>query len=169
VALMMAHFYAGKTEAAIAAGNKALAINPNNPDVLAKLAGVLYSSGFQKAAVTLAEEASDNVEAIPRDARIVMALDAYRREDWSNASLVSEQINCSDFVVRAIRAAALGQMASPDAGRSLAFLKEAMPDYKTAMRTLMERRRYPDEVIAGLEKGLGRAEMAEPKLASVAD
>lgn len=169
VALMMAHFYAGKTEAAIAAGNRALAINPINPDVLAKLAGVLYSSGFEKAAVTLAEEASENVEAVPRDARIVLALDAYGRQDWSNASLLSEQINCSDFVVRAIRAAALGQMASPDAGRSLAFLKDAMPDYKTAMRTFMERRRYPDDVIVGLERGLGKAEMTESKLALVAD
>ncbi|TWF47820.1 hypothetical protein [Neorhizobium alkalisoli] len=169
VALMMAHFYAGKTETAIAAGNKALAINPNNPDVLAKLAGVLYSSGFQKAAVTLAEEASNDVEAVPRDARIVLALDAYGREDWSNASLVSEQINCSDFVVRAIRAASLGEMASPDAARSLAFLRQAMPDYKTAMRTSMERRRYPDDVIAGLEKGLGKAEVTESKLALATD
>ncbi|MBB4215765.1 tetratricopeptide (TPR) repeat protein [Rhizobium sp. BK212] len=160
VALMMAHFYAGRTDAAIASGNRALALNPDNPDVLAKLAGVLYSSGYRAAGVTLAEDASENVEAVPRDARIVLALEAYRKGDWSNASLVSEQINCSDFVVRAIRAAALGEMGSTAAVGSLAHLEEMLPDYRTSLKPWMERRRYPAEVIASLEEGLTKAERA---------
>lgn len=168
VALMMVNFYSGKTEAAIAAGNKALEINPHNPDVLAKLAGVLQSAGFESAAVSLAKDATENVEAVPRDARIVLALDAYSRGDWSNASLVSEQINCSDFVVRAIRAAALGQMGSPDARRSLEYLHELLPDYRTSLPKWMARRQYRNEVITGLQAGLFRAEKVGEKLALVA-
>jgi len=160
VALMLAHFYAGRTDAAIASGNRALTLNPDNPDVLAKLAGVLYSSGYRAAGVTLAEDASENVEAVPRDARIVLALEAYRKGDWSNASLVSEQINCSDFVVRAMRAAALGEMGSTAAVGSLARLEEMLPDYRTSLKPWMERRRYPAEVIASLEEGLTKAERA---------
>ena len=158
VALMMAQFYIGHSDAAIAAGNQALALNPNNPDVLSKLAAVLYSSGYRDAAVSLAEDAGKNVDAVPRDARIVLSLDSYARGDYSDASLVSEQINCSDFVVRAIRAASLGEMASPGARGSIDYLKAALPDYQTSLRTWMERRRYPAPIIASLERGLAKAE-----------
>lgn len=170
VAIMMAQFYAGRTDAAIAAGNQALAFNRDNPDVLSKLAGVLYSSGFRDAAVSLAEEAGKDVDAVPRDARIVLALDAYTRGDYSNASLVSEQINCSDIVVRAIRAASLGEMASPQASSSLEYLKTELPDYQTSLRQKMEWRRYPTPVIASLERGLTKASKIEirPALAATA-
>ncbi len=168
VALMMAQFYTGKTEPAIAAGNRALSLNPDNPDVLAKLAGVLFSAGYRKAATSLAGEASEHVEAVPRDAVIVLALDAYLRRDWSNASLFAEQINCSDFVVRAIRAASLGEMNASDARRSLAYLKQIMPDYETAMGVWMERRKYPEDVIEALERGLGKAERMQDRIASAA-
>jgi tetratricopeptide (TPR) repeat protein len=164
VAIMMAQFYAGRTEAAIAAGNQALALNPNNPDVLSKLAGVLYSAGFRDAAVSLAEDAGKDVDAFPRDARIVLALDAFQRGDYSNASLVSEQINCGDVVVRAIRAAALGEMASPGAKASLDYLKRMLPDYRTALPERMRWRRYPDPMIASLEQGLAKAEQVKAGL-----
>jgi tetratricopeptide (TPR) repeat protein len=166
VALMMAHFYGGSTDAAIAAGNRALALNPNNPEVLSKLAGVLYSSGYQAAAVSLAEDATKNVDSVPRDARIVLALDAYGRGDYSNASLIAEQINCSDLVVRAIRAASLGEMASPAARNRLAFFNTMLSDYETSLRTWMERRRYPAKIIASLERGLVKAEQVRSEFAS---
>lgn len=162
VAIMMAQFYAGRTDAAIAAGNQALALNPNNPDVLSKLAGVLYSSGFEDAAVSLAEEAGKDIDAFPRDARIVLALDAYSHGDYSNASLVSEQINCGDVVVRAIRAAALGQMGSAGSKASLDYLKAAIPDYRTSLGVWMGWRRYPASVVASLQQGLAKAEAVRP-------
>jgi hypothetical protein len=165
IALMMAHFYSGSTDAAIAAGNRALALNPNNPDVLSKLAGVLYSSGFEAAAVSLADDAAKNVDSVPRDARIVLALDAYGRGDFSNASLIAEQINCSDLVVRAIRAASLGEMASPAAKDRLAYLKTTLPDYETSLRSWMERRKYPTGIIASLEQGLIKAGQMNAELA----
>ena len=160
VALMMAHFYAGRTDAAIASGKKALALNPDNPDVQAKFAQVLYSSGFTKAGVSLAEDASRNIEAVPREASVILALETYRNGDWSNASLVSEQANDSDFVVRAIRAAAAAEMGSSSASQGLVYLKSLLPDYQTSFATLMERRRYPADVIASLQVGLKKAEHA---------
>lgn len=168
ISLMMAQFYGGRTDAAIASGNQALALNPNNPDVLSKLAMVLFSSGYQDAAVSLAEDAGKNIDAVPRDARLVLALDAYSRGDWTHASLMSEQINCSDLVVRAVRAASLGEMASPDAARSLGYLKAILPDYETSLKTWMERRRYPDPVIASLQQGLVKAGRVRDELAQAA-
>lgn len=162
VALMMVQFYSGRTEAALAVGNRALTLNPNNPEVLAKLALVLYNSGYTQAAVSMAEDARKDVEAVPRDANLVLSLDAYRRGDFSEASLISEQINCSDFVVRVLRAASLGEMSSQDAIGRLAYLKALLPDYKATMRGWMEKRRFKSETISSLERGLARAALAQP-------
>jgi tetratricopeptide (TPR) repeat protein len=168
VALMTAYFYSGSMDAAIAAGNRAFAINPNNPEVLSKLAAVLYSSGYQPAAVSLAEDATRNVDSVPRDASIILALDAYGRSDFSNASLIAEQVNCSDFVVRAIRAAALGQMASREAPAKLAYLKEMLPDYETSLSTWMGRRKYPAQIVSSLKQGLAKAAKVSTQDASPA-
>ncbi|WP_286157263.1 hypothetical protein [Sinorhizobium sp. RAC02] len=58
IAQMMAQFYSGRTPSAIETGKKAMALNPNNPDVAAKLGMVLFSSGYWDAGVSLAEDAS---------------------------------------------------------------------------------------------------------------
>jgi tetratricopeptide (TPR) repeat protein len=168
VALMMAYFYGGSMEAAIATGNRALAINPYNPELLSKLAAVLYSAGYQAAAVSLAEDAARNVDSVPRDARIVLALDAYGRSDYSNASLIAEQVNCSDFVVRAIRAAALGQMSSREAPAKLAYLKQILPDYETSLSTWMGRRKYPAPIVSSIQQGLAKAAKVSTEASSPA-
>jgi tetratricopeptide (TPR) repeat protein len=162
VALMMVQFFSGRTEAALAVGNRALALNPNNPEVLAKLALVLYNSGYTQAAASMAENARKDVEAVPRDASLVLSLDAYSRGDFSEASLISEQVNCSDFVVRAVRAASLGEMSSQDAIGRLAYLKALIPNYRTDLRSWMERRRFKPEMIASLEQGLEKAALVRP-------
>ncbi|MGK6315768.1 tetratricopeptide repeat protein [Neorhizobium sp. DT-125] len=157
LALMTVQFYRGNTEAAIEAGNRALRLNPNNPEVLAKLAAVLFSSGYRNAAVSLAEDAGRNIEAVPRDARLVLALDAYSRGDFSNASLLAEQMPCGDFLVRALRAAALGEIGSAAAGERLALLREALPDFQHSFASRMQQRRYRPELIASIQDGLQKA------------
>jgi tetratricopeptide (TPR) repeat protein len=157
VALMMAQLYSGRSDLAIAAGNRALALNPNNPDVAAKLATVLFASGYWDAGVSMAEDAARSVDAVPRDASLVLALDAYRRGDFSNASLLAEQINCSDFVVRALRAASLGQLRSPQAAERLDRLREMQPDFEEGFASAMTLRRYQPATVASIKDGLTRA------------
>ena len=157
IALMQAQFYSGRTEAAIGAGNRALALNPNNPDVSARLAAVLFASGFWDAGTALAGDAAKSVDAIPRDASLVLALDAYRRGNWSEASLLAEQINCSDFLVRALRAAALGQLGSSQAVERLDQLRQIEPGFETAFAADMNSRRYEPKLTASIEEGLVKA------------
>jgi predicted Zn-dependent protease len=154
---MMAQFYAGRPKSAIEAGNRALALNPNNSDVSAKLGTVMFASGFYDSAVSLAVDSSKAVDAAPRDALLVLALDAYRRGDWSSASLLAEQVNCSDFVVRALRAAALGQLDSPQAAGRLADLRGIEPDFEKTFRQRVEARRYPPFIATSLQRGLAKA------------
>jgi tetratricopeptide (TPR) repeat protein len=157
IALMMAQFHSGRIEAAISAGNRALSLNPNNPDVSAKFAMVLFSAGYWEAGVSMAEDAGKFVDAVPRDAELVLALDAYRRGDWPKASLIAEQVNCSDFVVRILRAAALGQLGSDQAAQRLADVRSRDPDFEQTFRDRIASQRYRPALSASLEDGLKKA------------
>ncbi|MCB5204023.1 hypothetical protein LH464_16265 [Neorhizobium sp. T786] len=160
IALMMTQFYTGSTEAAIAAGNQALSLNPHNPDVLAKLAIVLFNSGYRDAAVSLAQDASRNVNAIPGDARLVLALDAYSKGNYSNASLMAEQISRVDVVIAALKVAALAEVRSPAARGGLHLLASVMPGYRTELVTWMKRRNYDPVLIASLQRSLSKVGQA---------
>jgi tetratricopeptide (TPR) repeat protein len=157
IALMMAHFYSGRTESAINAGKKALALNPNNPDVAAKFGMVLFTAGYFDAGVSLAQDAGRAVDSVPRDATLVLALDAFRRKDWSGASLLAEQINCSDIVVRMLRAAALGELGSDQAAKRLADVRSRDPDFERNYPELMAARRFVPALAAAIETGLAKA------------
>jgi tetratricopeptide (TPR) repeat protein len=157
IALMVAQFLSGRAELAIASGNRALEINPNNPEAAAKLGMVLFASGYWDAAVSLAQDASHAVDAVPRDARLVLALDAYRRGDFSDASLLAEQINRSDLVVAALRAASLGQLHSLQAAERLADLRKINPDFEQTFASAMASRNYQPTITASLEDGLALA------------
>jgi len=67
----------------------------------------------------MAEDAGRFVDAVPRDAELVLALDAYRRGDWPKASL-----HCRAGQLQRLRgsdpqSAALGQLGSSQAAQSL--------------------------------------------------
>lgn len=157
VALMLSQFYSGRVDAAIAAGNRALALNPNNPDAAAKLGLVLFSSGYFDAGVSLARDAGRSVDVVPSDAVLVLALDAYRRKDWSEASLLSEQVSHSTFLISVLRVAALGQLGSDEAVPRLAELRQLAPDFETTFRERMAPRRYQPVLSAAIEEGLTKA------------
>ncbi|CDM58775.1 MULTISPECIES: tetratricopeptide repeat protein [Rhizobium] len=157
VALMLSQFYSGRVDAAIAAGNRALALNPNNPDAAAKLGLVLFQSGYFDAGVSLARDAGRSVDVVPRDAVLVLALDAYRRKDWSEASLLCEQVSDSTFLISILRVAALGQLGSDEAVQRLAELRQLAPDFETTFREKMAPRRYQPVLSAAIEEGLTKA------------
>jgi hypothetical protein len=157
IALMMAQFHSGRVDAAISAGNRALSLNPGSPDVSAKFGMVLFSAGYWDAGVSMAEDARRFVDAVPRDAQLVLALDAYRRGDWPKASLIAEQVNCSDFVVRLLRAAALGQLGSSQAAPRLADLRSRDPDFEQTFHERISSQRYRPALAASLEDGLRKA------------
>ena len=157
IAQMMAQFYSGRTPAAIETGKKAMALNPNNPDVAAKFAMVLFSSGYWDAGVSLAEDAGRSVDVVPRDAIMVLALDAYRRADWSSASLLSEQLNGSDVFVRMLRAAALGELGSEQATQRLADIRFHDPDFEQNYSELMSARRFVPALATSIRAGLVKA------------
>ncbi|MBB3541094.1 MULTISPECIES: hypothetical protein [unclassified Rhizobium] len=157
IALMLAQFYGGRIDAALAAGNRALALSPNNPDVAAKLGLVLFSSGYFDAGVSLARDAERSVDVVPRDAVLVLALDAYRQKDWSEATLLADQVSDTTFLIKALRVAALGQMGSDEAGPGLAELRKLAPEFETTFREQTTQQRYQPALSASIEDGLVKA------------
>lgn len=157
IALMSAQFIDGRSATAIEIGNKALALNPSNPEVSAKLGAIMFAAGFYESAVSLASDAAKADDGTPRDAMLVLALDAYRRGNWSDASLLSEQINCGDFVVSALRAASLGQLGSSEAGERLADLRKKTPDFEEGFRKRLAGIRYAPTLAVALQDGLKKA------------
>jgi len=157
LALMSAQFAAGRIQAAIQAGNRAVELNPNNGDAAAKLSVVLYSAGYREAGVAMARDTGQSPEALPRDAILVLALDAYGSGHYSEASLLAEQINCTDFMVSTIRTAALGQLSSPEAAERMADIRRKDPDFESTFRQRVASWRLQPEIASGLEAGLVKA------------
>lgn len=157
LALMVAQFAAGRMEAATLAGNRAVELNPNNGDAAAKLALVLYTSGYKDAGVAMAHDASAAPETTPRDATLVLALDAYKAGRYSEASLLSEQINCTDFLVSTIRTAALGQLNSPEASERMSEIRTKDPQFEQTFHDKVVSWRLQDDVARDLEAGLVKA------------
>jgi hypothetical protein len=156
-ALMAARFASGQLDAAIDAGKRAMALNPNNSANAASLSLVLFAAGYFKAANDLAQEAVAMEETPPRDASLVLALDAYRNGSWSEASLFAEQAVGNDILTRAVRVAALGELGADTAGQRL---QEAAPDraaFIAAFRQTAKMAQLPPELVASLETALGKA------------
>ncbi|MFK0329686.1 hypothetical protein ACIQUB_01020 [Rhizobium sp. NPDC090275] len=167
-ALMAARFASGRLDAAIDAGNRAMALNPNNSANAASLSLVLFAAGYFKAANDLAQEAVAMEETPPRDASLVLALDAYRNGRWSQASLAAEQAIGNDILTRAIRVAALGELGAESAGQRLG---EAAPDraaFVAAFRQAAKMAQLRADLVTSLEMGLGKAGASFEAVASIA-
>lgn len=158
LALMAAQAANGRPQAAIEAGNRAVALNPNNPDAVAAMAGVLYSEGYRQAGVSMARDATKNTDVVPRCAMIVLALDAYRDGRYSEALVWTDQVNGGSPLTKLIQAAALGELGSAQARASLDNGKVSPALSKKTFNAVGLR---PD-IVAMLERGLSKAGF-EPK------
>ncbi len=157
IAMARALFAAGKLDAAIASANRALALNPNNPDVSGTLATLLFSGGYWKAAAEMADDASRFPDLVPREALVVKALLAYREGEWSNALLIAEQVPRSDVMGSVLRTASLGQIDAQGAAKIFAELQAQVPNIESSFGPIMTSARYKPEVTASIEDGLRKA------------
>lgn len=167
-ALMAARFANGRLDAAIDAGNRAMALNPNNSANAASLSLVLFAAGYFKAANDLAREAVAMEETPPRDASLVLALEAYRNARWSEASLAAEQAVGNDMLTRAIRVAALGELGAESAAQRLGEAATDRSAFVAAFRQAAKMAQLRPELVTSLETGLGKAGASSEAVASIA-
>lgn len=153
LALMAAQAAGGRLEAAIKAGNKAVALNPNSPDSVAALGGLLYSAGYTSAGLAMAKEASAETDIVPRCAMVVLALDAFRDARYSEALLWTERVTGRSSLTSVIRAAALGELGSEQAPGSVT---DGGIDAAAFKRTV-DAVGLPPDLVTMLERGVTKA------------
>jgi hypothetical protein len=96
---------------------------------------------------------------------VVLARDAYRRGNWSEASLLAEQIQGTDVMVRMLRFAALGQLGSDEVPKRPADEKTSGPQLEEALLRYRQTKRLQPGIIAALRDGLAKAGWSRDEIA----
>ncbi|KQV27303.1 hypothetical protein ASC96_15990 [Rhizobium sp. Root1204] len=159
-ALMMSQFRAGQTEAAIETGYAALALNPNNTDITARLGLYLFAAGRWEDGAGLAVQSAQMDQNAAPDSLLTRALNAYRLGRFDDALTLSRQLNVADdYVVYAVQAATAGQLGRADDARlALASLGAGRADFGAAFRKSMNARHFTAELTDLLEIGVLKAQ-----------
>jgi tetratricopeptide (TPR) repeat protein len=158
-AKMLAQFRNGQTEAAFVSGYRAMALNPNNGLITARLGAMLFAQGRWSEGTGLAIKAS-MIEHVPHsDAAVTIALDAYRRGEFAQALLRVQQMGqTDDYVANVIALAASGQLGKLDSAMEAAIrLKVQRQHFQETFRADMTARQYTPVLIDQLASGLMKA------------
>lgn len=159
LALMMSQFRAAQIEAAIETGYAALALNPNNSDVAARLGLYLFTVGRWEEGAGLAARSAEMDHNVASDGLLTRTLNAYRLGRFEDALALSQQLKISDdYVAHAVQAATAGQLDRADDARSaLASLGAGRADFDVAFRKSMSLRHFTPEMTDLLEIGVLKA------------
>lgn len=157
-ALMAALFVSGDREGALAAGARAVTLNPADSEILADFGSKLVALGRYAAGVEMMAEARHLASGIAPRYEFFLFLSAYMRGDQSAAasafSLPSGESNALGLLGRAIAAADAG-----DASRAAALMEALLavePDFLDDPRRALERRGMPEAIVARLLEGFDR-------------
>lgn len=158
-ALMISQFRAGQVQAAIETGYAAMALNPNNSDIIARLGLYLFTAGRWEEGAGLASRSARMESNVASDVLLTRALNAYRLGRFEDALMLSQQAGRpEDYVVNAVQAAAAGQLdRMQDARIALNNLGAGRVDFEVAFRKNMGARHFTSEMIGLLEAGVLKA------------
>ncbi len=158
-ALMTSQFRSGQMQAAIQTGYAAMALNPNNSDIAARLGLYLFTAGRWEEGTGLAVRSAWMDQNSASDGLLTRALDAYRLGRFEDALALSKQLKISgDYVAHAVQAAAAGQLGRTDDARlALASLGAGRADFDVAFRKNMSARYFAPEMTDLLEIGVMKA------------
>ncbi|MEK1888770.1 MAG: hypothetical protein AAAB35_14610 [Phyllobacterium sp.] len=163
-AQMLALYHNGQTEAAFVAGYRAMALNPNNSVIPAKLGAMFFANGNWAEGANLASKA-ELLDGTQDDADLILALDAYRKGDFATAVLKVQQMGHSgNYVADVLELAAFGQLGNASGVReSMDRLSVHRDRFWTTFRNDMIARRYAPAMIDGLSDGLVKAGLPLPQ------
>jgi len=158
-AQMIAQFKAGHHEAAIQAGRRAIALNPYNAAVTAKLGHMLFTVGRWEEGVALALAAARFDDAPLKDAETTFAFDAYRRGEFGEAlQRLKQMADRRCYCLQLLRVATLGQLDRQDeAAAMIAEIRRTRPEFERFVRTDLANRQFALSLASALESGLVKA------------
>lgn len=157
-AQMLALQRIGRTDAAIAAGRRAVALNPNNADISARLSEILLASGQWDDAVSMAIGSRLIESGLNPDAELTLAFVDYRRGRFDAAFERLQQLgNAHRFEASLLRAATLAELGRDKDAMSALNLLET---HSRSLRSAMAARHIAPELIGLVETGLAKAGIA---------
>lgn len=158
-ALMISQFRAGQIQLAIETGYAAMALNPNNSDIAARLGLYLFTAGRWEEGADLAARSAQMDHNLAADGLLTRALNAYRLGRFEEALAIAQQLKLSDgYVAHALQAAAAGQLdRADDAKMALASLGTGRADFDVVFRKSMAARYFTPEMTSLIEIGVLKA------------
>ncbi|WSG99292.1 hypothetical protein U8P76_33215 (plasmid) [Rhizobium johnstonii] len=167
LAQLTTQYQVGQNDTSIAAGRRAVALNPENADLLAKLSMALFLSGHWEEGVRLAKEATDLVGQTMRDANFVMILDAYRQGHYAEAVFLARQIPAADTPTTVLKLAAIARLGDrPVTEQEIAAARLLHSDLDRTVAAMFSGARYDSTLKAALRTGILEAGLKSPELAS---
>ncbi|WP_274627516.1 tetratricopeptide repeat protein [Arvimicrobium flavum] len=159
IAQMLAQFRIGHHEAAIAAGRRALELNPYNPVAKAELGRILFILGRWDEGIALVMSAEQSGYPPTAAVQGTLAFNAYRLGSFTEALLRLEQSEPRDCYVRHIlKAATLAQLDRvPDALREIEVIEREQPNFQSRARKDLNQRQYTPSLVSMLAAGLAKA------------
>lgn len=158
--LAIVHFFKLENEAFEAEANRALALNPNDPEILADLGHYFTFMGAFERGYALSRRAQELNPLHPGWYHFSFARYFYHKQDYQEALAELRRISMPHFYwLHLLIAACLGQLGRPDAEKSLAEAYKLKPSF-SAHSELKKWNADPDDMAHILE-GLRKAGLQE--------
>ncbi|MEQ8652452.1 MAG: winged helix-turn-helix domain-containing protein [Kiloniellales bacterium] len=158
--LAIVHFFQLENEAFEAEANRALALNPNDPEILADLGHYFTFMGAFERGYALSRRAQELNPLHPGWYRFSFTRYSYHKRDYRRALAEAKRIAMPDFYwTHVLIAACMGQLGRPEAASALAQALKLKPDF-SAYRELKKWNADPDDM-EHLVEGLRKAGLQE--------
>jgi adenylate cyclase len=162
--LLLVHFFRGEVEEAMAAGDRAVALNPNNAEVLAEYGMRLALMGRWERGISLIDEAIARNPAHPGWYHTAPALNFYRQGRYAEALEEARQIDAPGWVHNhTVLAMIYGQLGQEEEARAAARrILELDPDFEENAWYELQLRNFPEQMAEQMAEGLRKAGLHIP-------
>ena len=163
--MLLVHAFRGEVEDAIAAGDRALALSPNNAEILAEFGMRLALMGQWERGIALIDQASARNPYHPGWYHTAPALNFYRQGLYAEALEVARKIDAPGWVHNhTILAMIYGQLGWKDEARAATRqLLELDPDFEANAWHELQLRNLPVQMAEHMADGLRKAGLDIPE------
>jgi adenylate cyclase len=158
------HSFRGEVEEAVAAGDRAVALGPNNPEVLAEFGTRLAFMGQWERGISLIDDAIAHNPEHPGWYHTAPALNFYRQARYAEALKEAKQIAAPDWLHNhTILAMIYGQLGQKEQARAaVRRILQMDPDFERDAWYEVRLRNFPESVVGQMIDGLRKAGLRIP-------
>jgi TolB-like protein/Tfp pilus assembly protein PilF len=162
--LLLVHSFRGEVEQALAAGERAITLSPNNAEILAEFGMRLAMMGQWERGVSLIDDAIARNPAHPGWYHTAPAINFYRQGRYAEALEEAKQIDAPGWVHNhTILAMIYGQLGQEEEARAAARrILELDPNFEENAWYELQLRNLPEQVAEQMAEGLRKAGLDIP-------